>query len=68
MKKFITEFISFLNARRDVALSGVMQEEEIISYIVNRYDIDKEKLINDIVISKLIKDLIKEGVSRDYFL
>jgi hypothetical protein len=36
--------------------------------MVNRYDIEKEKLINDIVINKLIKDLIKEGVSRDYFL
>jgi hypothetical protein len=68
MKNFIKEFISFLNARRDIALSGIMQEEDVITYMVNRYDIEKEKLINDIVINKLIKDLIKEGVSRDYFL
>jgi hypothetical protein len=58
--KIIKEFIAFLKSRDDITLSGILQEDELLTYMVNRYDMEKEILINDLVINKLLKDLINE--------
>lgn len=67
MKNFIKDFLLFLETRKDkYNLASLDWEDSTLTYMVNRYDLDKEKDINDLVYADLLRKMLKEEISVEY--
>lgn len=71
MIKWIRDIVEDWNTlrmiRKNLSVLDPIKNQDLISYIVNRYSEENEKNINDLLLHSLTKELVKDNLTSEKY-
>lgn len=71
MIKWIRDIVEDWNTlrmiRKNLSVLDPIKNQDLISYIVNRYSEENEKSINDLLLHSLTKELVKDNLTSEKY-
>lgn len=67
IKRVFEDWKIFRMIRKNLDVLDPIKNEDLISYIVNRYNEDKEDSINALMLHNLTKELVKDNITPEKY-